>query len=992
MISKSEALERIKRLVDRFDDQYETYKAAGYNETQTRRDFIDPFFKSLGWDVDNEQGYAEAYREVIHEDKVTVKEKDGERLKSPDYSFRLAGGKRLFFLEAKKPSIFVKDDILPAYQVRRYGWSAKLPISLVTDFEEFAVYDCTKKPSPKDKASFGRLRYLTFRDYVKEFDFIWNTFSKERVLKGSFDQFVKSDTHKKGTATVDKEFLQSLDNWRTLLAIDLSKQNKELTEEELNYAVQAIIDRIIFLRIAEDREVEPYGNLRECIKQGDFYENLCAQFVRADEKYNSGLFDFKKDKLTKGLQVENKVIKSIINDLYYPNSPYEFSVLSVEILGSAYEQFLGKQIRIDKNHKAKIEEKPEVRKAGGVYYTPQYIVDYIVQNTVGKLVEGKNPKEVSEITICDPACGSGSFLLGAYQFLLDWHKDYYSKHPFKGKTKENPLTPDGRLTTAEKKRILLNNIYGVDLDANAVEVTKLSLLLKCMEGETENSISLQIKLFQERVLPSLEDNIKCGNSLVDFDLFDAEIPFENEIHFRPFNWKSNFPKVFINKGFDAIIGNPPYVRQESLGEIKLYFSKRYNVYHGMADLYTYFIEKGISLLKHNGLFGIIVANKWMKNKYGKPLRNYIKKLNLIYIIDFEALPIFQNATTYTCILIISNTTVKSKSFMLTKVKSLDFSSLTEYSLNNRVRISINSLDDDGWTLGDESETRLLDKLISSGIQLNKYVNNQIYRGVLTGLNEAFVIDEETKYNLIKNDPNCSKIIKSYLAGKDIKRYNYPIGSKYLIFTRRGININEYPSVKNHLLNYKEKLTPRPKDYNGSNWKGRKPGNYEWFEIQDTVEYYKLFEGNKILWPGISSVVNSFTIDFNSHYGNDNVNMIISDDLYLLGVLNSRVTKYQLLNKCDKVQGGFYRLKLSYISNLSIIIPNNNDELHLRNRIYVLVKNILDLHEKLKNNLNSVNNDIILNKISHLEDEIDIIVYKLYKLDSDEINTISSYTK
>ena len=330
--------------------------------------------------------------------------------------------------------------------------------------------------------------------------------------------------------------------------------------------------------------------------------------------------------------------------------------------------------------------------------------------------------------------------------------------------------------------------------------------------------------------------------------------------------------------------------------------------------------------------------------------------------------------------------------MLTKVKSLDFSSLTEYSLNNRVRISINSLDDDGWTLGDESETRLLDKLISSGIQLNKYVNNQIYRGVLTGLNEAFVIDEETKYNLIKNDPNCSKIIKSYLAGKDIKRYNYPIGSKYLIFTRRGININEYPSVKNHLLNYKEKLTPRPKDYNGSNWKGRKPGNYEWFEIQDTVEYYKLFEGNKILWPGISSVVNSFTIDFNSHYGNDNVNMIISDDLYLLGVLNSRVTKYQLLNKCDKVQGGFYRLKLSYISNLSIIIPNNNDELHLRNRIYVLVKNILDLHEKLKNNLNSVNNDIILNKISHLEDEIDIIVYKLYKLDSDEINTISSYTK
>src|SRR5690606_9153628 len=175
--------------------------------------------------------------------------------------------------------------------------------------------------------------------------------------------------------------------------------------------------------------------------------------------------------------------KTIINELYYPESPYEFSVLSVEILGSAYEQFLGKTITIDKAHRAKIEEKPEVRKAGGVYYTPQYVVDYIVQNTVGKLIENKTPKEVSKIKIVDPACGSGSFLIGAYQYLLDWHKNFYSDNgkPSKGK-KDNPLTPEGNLTTAEKKRILLNNIFGVDIDVNAVEVTKLSLLLKCMEG------------------------------------------------------------------------------------------------------------------------------------------------------------------------------------------------------------------------------------------------------------------------------------------------------------------------------------------------------------------------------------------------------------------------------------------------------------------------------------------------------------------------------
>jgi hypothetical protein len=460
MIDKITALKRISDLVTRFEDQYTSYKNSDYNETQTRRDFIDPFFKALGWDIDNEEGYAEAYREVIHEDKVKV----SGATKAPDYSFRLVGGKRLFFVEAKKPSVSVKDDIQPAYQIRRYGWSAKHPISIITDFEEFAIYDCTKKPKPDDKPSVARIKYITYQDYIKEFDFIWETFSKEQVLKGSFDNFIQSDTHKKGTTSVDKDFLESLDRWRTYLAVNISWNNKTLDEDEINFAVQQTIDRIIFLRIAEDRSVEPYGNLKHAIKQGNLYLNLFEQFRKADEKYNSGLFDLKKDRISETLKIENKIIKTIINELYYPECPYEFSVLPVEILGSAYEQFLGKVIRITPAHHAKIEEKPEVRKAGGVYYTPQYIVEYIVKNTVGKLIAGKTPKEISKIKIVDPACGSGSFLIGAYQYLLDWHKNYYTDNGkiSKGK-KDNPLTPEGHLTTAEKKRILLNNIFGVDL-------------------------------------------------------------------------------------------------------------------------------------------------------------------------------------------------------------------------------------------------------------------------------------------------------------------------------------------------------------------------------------------------------------------------------------------------------------------------------------------------------------------------------------------------
>lgn len=263
---------------------------------------------------------------------------------------------------------------------------------------------------------------------------------------------------------------------------------------------------------------------------------------------------------------ENWINKNF-NYLYYPQSPYEFSVLSVEILGSAYEQFLGKQIRLTAGHKAVIEEKPEVRKAGGVYYTPQYIVEYIVKHTVGKLAEGKTPEEIAKLKIVDPACGSGSFLIGAYEYLLKYHQQYYqpqfdeltkiaasNEHTTKQRTdaqKERnklPLTPEGNLTTAVKKQILLNNIFGVDIDTQEVEVTKLSLMLKCMEGETKSSINAQMN-FGERVLPTLDDNIKCGNSLIDVDFYDTEFDFGSDRKIKPFNWQNAFPEVFqLKKG------------------------------------------------------------------------------------------------------------------------------------------------------------------------------------------------------------------------------------------------------------------------------------------------------------------------------------------------------------------------------------------------------------------------------------------------------------
>ncbi|MCX6252371.1 MAG: Eco57I restriction-modification methylase domain-containing protein [Bacteroidetes bacterium] len=982
MISKETAFEQIKSLVIRFEEQFSSYKSDNYNETLTRRDFIDPFFRALGWDMDNSQGYAEAYREVIHEDKVNV----CGATKAPDYSFKLPGGKRLFFVEAKKPQIDIKNDILPAYQIRRYGWSAKLPISIITDFEEFSIYDCTRKPSPNDNPAVCRIRYLTWKEYLAEFDFIWDTFSKEKVLKGSFDKFVQSDTAKKGTATVDKEFLLSLDDWRKTLAAGISKANNNILEEELNFAVQCILDRLIFLRIAEDRNIEPYGNLSLATGQGEAYANLLALFNRADEKYNSGLFDFKKDTITPFLQLDAKVVKGIINELYYPSCPYEFSVLPVEILGSAYEQFLGKQIHITGSHRVKVEEKPEVRKAGGVYYTPQYIVDYIVKNTVGRLIDGKSPVEIATIRIVDPACGSGSFLLGAYRYLLDFYRSWYIDYtlPSRGK-KEQPLTPEGNLSTAEKKRILTTHIFGVDIDVNAVEVTKLSLLLKCMEGETQASIKQQFTLWNERVLPSLDDNIKSGNSLIDLDFYDQELDLGQQKKIKPFSWERSFPSVFAGGGFDVVIGNPPYVRQEMLGDQKEYFQQKYKVYHGMADLYSYFIERGIGLLKEKGLFGFIVANKWMRANYGEPLRKWIKTRNIREIIDFGDLQIFKGATTYPCILICGNGDVE-KQIRLTVIKTLQFDSLDKYVAGNHTMIDQSSLDDSGWNLGNETEQQLLLKIKNAGIPLGEYVKGKIYYGIKTGLNEAYVIDEATKERLIREDPRSAGVIKPFLAGRDIKRY-FPLKSdKYLIFFPKGFtneqrNNKGYPwrwlqdnyhAIANHLVQYETKAKKRFDQ-----------GDY-WWELR-TCDYYEEFEKPKILLPDIALKMEA-TYDKNRYFCVNTAYIIPVDDKYLLAVLNSKLVHLFYSKLSSSIRGGYLRFIRQYLEIIPIkqIDQANDSEKSIYNSIISNVDHILQLNKDLQSATLPDQKEQIKARIDYCDDKINKMVYQLYGLTEEEI--------
>ncbi|HUX30543.1 MAG TPA: N-6 DNA methylase [Thiobacillus sp.] len=657
------APQSVLALIENFERNLDAYRNGKYNETQVRRDFIDPFFKALGWDMDNSLGYAEAYRDVIHEDAIKV----GTSSRAPDYSFRV-GGQRKFFLEAKKPSVSVKDAVEPAFQLRRYAWSAKLPLSIVTDFEEFAIYDCRQKPDKNDKASKSRLFYCTFSDYPEKWDEIAAIFSKDAVLKGSFDKYAVSTKGKRGTTEVDSAFLAEIEGWRDLLARNIALRNSDLSQRELNFAVQQTIDRIIFLRICEDRGIEPYGRLMALQNGNNVYARLREMFRAADDRYNSGLFHFTKEKsragapdeLTLHLEIDDKPLKEIFKNLYYPDCPYEFSVLGADILGSVYEQFLGKVIRLTSGNRAVVEDKPEVKKAGGVFYTPAYIVQYIVQHTVGTLLEGKTSKQAAGIHVVDPACGSGSFLIGAYQYLLDWYLARYveegaEKHS-KGKAARIHPAAHGewRLTTAEKKRILLEHIYGVDIDTQAVEVTKLSLLLKVLEGESGESLNSQMKLFQERVLPDLDRNIQCGNSLIGPDFYDNQLDLDDEAAQRinVFDWHVAFPQVFKAGGFDAVIGNPPYIFTRDLisPEERTYYASTYKLGWEKQNTYLIFMERLLSLLSKNGKGGYIVPNSWLTIESAMLLRaEYVKHLSLILDLNY---PVFRGVSMEPCVFIV----------------------------------------------------------------------------------------------------------------------------------------------------------------------------------------------------------------------------------------------------------------------------------------------------------------------------------------------------
>jgi len=1023
---------KIKNLTERFSQKREIYQQTDYIEAQTRIDFINPFFTALGWDVENKAGLTESYRQVVYEDRLKI---DNAPYKHPDYSFRV-GGVRKFFVEAKKPSISLSSDSESAYQIRRYGWNAKLSLSILTNFAEFAVYDCRLKPEKEDDPSIGRVWYLKYTDYLEHWEELVERFSYDAVWQGKFEHYAAETATKKGAIEVDTAFLNEMETWREKLAHHILNHNASLTQRQLNSVVQQTIDRIIFLRICEDRGIEDYGRLLGLTNGPQIYKRLFELFNQADERYNSGLFHFREEKgreapdtLTSRLKIGDDVLKNIIQNLYYPISPYEFSVLPADILGQVYERFLGKVIRLTTQNQVIIEKKPEVKKAGGVYYTPRYIVDYIVKQSIGKLLDekkvqangvlnkllGNGKLSSSRLKILDPACGSGSFLLGAYQFLLDWHLEQYLLEPAKFLKGKKPrlyqaIGGTWKLTLSERKRILLNNIYGVDIDPQAVEVTKLSLLLKVLEDE--NSVISQLSLFKERVLPDINNNIKCGNSLIGHDFYKGQqlalIDEETQYRVNAFDWENEFHNAMQAGGFDAVIGNPPYVRIQTLKEwtpleVEFYKDHYLAASKGNYDIYVVFVEKGLNLLNDKGYLGFILPHKFFNAKYGEALRGLLAKgKHLAEVVHFGDQQVFANATTYTCLLFLKKQ--EQEYFHFVKAHHL-LAWQNDSKTGIPEDIETDKLTNAEWHFVIGACKPLFERLNNMPIKLEN-ISSKIFQGLVTGADAVFIMEKVSEKGYQSAITGKTYQIEAELmhplckGSVNLKRYQIINVKKSILFpyhlkTAKLLSVSElqqhFPKAWAYLLKNQSQLEARE----AGKWQHEK-----WYAFGRSQNLSEM-EQDKILTPSISNQA-SFTFDKSHYYfvgsgggGGGGYGIVLKEQyrslsyLYLLALLNSKLLDWFIKQISSPFRGGYYSYNRQYLEPIpirTIDFDNPTDKAN-HDQLVQWVEQMLALNKQRAANNDPHTMKIIERRIEATDKQIDQLVYRLYDLTTTEIEIV-----
>ncbi len=772
---------QLQILVDKFNRDKDFYLSNKYNETQLRTDFLDEFFSLLGWDIANKKASTTHEREVLVEEGL--KASSNENTKKPDYTFRLYS-ERKFFLEAKKPNVDITVQNEPSKQIRRYGFTAKLKISVLSNFVDTIIYDCSKPVHQSDAVHHSRIKTYHYLDLVDSLEEIEKLIGRDSVYSGDFDKEWEHIEEQLSKSSVDDLFLQQINTWRILLASEFLSIKPDLNDLTLNDLVQSYINSIVFLRVCEDRNLEDYETLYH-LSISRNYRDLIQRLKIADQRYNSGLFNLQY--INEFFKNEESVIWEIIKQLYFPESIYSFTVFSSDILGNIYEVFLSKKVK-QLNNEILLVDKPE-NIDRDIVTTPNFIIKEILKKTLIEYCKGKNSEEILSIKVADIACGSGAFLLEAFQLIQDILIDYYISHDSSKLIKTSKHSY--KLNFNDKKTILCNCIYGFDKDYNAVKACRFGLLLKLLEDESKDTI-----VNFNKILPQLDNNIIYANSLVDFnDGIDESIITDIN------------PYDFHDQKFDVIVGNPPYMTTEHMKQITpiefdIYKNKFMSAYK-QFDKYFLFLERSLELLKPNGCIGYILPSKFMKIGSGKNLRKIIaSKKHLYRLCSFGSNQVFKNKTTYTCLIFLKN--IPQNTFVYQEVKNLKLWIAQNPNSSYEIVHKANTIDSDTWVLEKDTQDILEKMSLVSAPLVDILGNDAISNGIQTSANKVYIhkpIHDDGSYITFNFDDSIFKIEKS------VTRPYFETNREDNLYTYKDLEPNSFVIFPYEKINGQIKLIP-----------------------------------------------------------------------------------------------------------------------------------------------------------------------------------------
>jgi hypothetical protein len=949
-----QALNEITNLVELFH----TNKPSLLNvsESQIEQNYVRKLFSYLNWNVDNENLLKPEWEFVIN--------KTNERGKRPDYIIQLEG-QQLFVMDAKRiedihETRWMQQVYVYAYSTQKYPLPRKIDFAVLTNFQHFLLFDCTLYAADPQAVRNFLILDWTCDDYIKQFDMLWELFERENMRNslptrgknkpiGLWDRYLSAEEAKANRIPPDEAFLAEMDDendgWRIRLAKDMKKNNPQADGDLITAAVQLLINRLIFVKALSDREIEDdyLSMLAEQVEKSGLADtdigwfSACRDvFSRLNRFYNGNIFESRPE--LEAITVSNKVVRSVIRDLEPDNSHYNFAILPIEILGTIYERFLGRVVHTT-DQRVRIVDKPTARKEIGAYYTPQYVVDYILDNTVGKLLTNcKDPIEVSSIKILDPSCGSGSFLVGAYARLIQWYEQHYSAKKKLTRYDRTIVYRDNlgsiRLSAKIKRQILLDNIFGVDIDPQAVEVTCFSLSLKALEDTRHEELYQELDLFKQTVLPDLSENIKCGNSLIGSDYFNAAShDSQKELQaINPFDWKQQFSKLLKGGGFDVIVGNPPYLFITELDEDeKVYFRRTYATMDYRYDVYGLFIELSVTrLLKPGSILSFIIPHTLLSNDSFEKLRRYIiTSTQLLHVLDIG--PGIFKAKNETMIFSLKRANIGFTPDLCT-VEITDAKKFPEPSRS----FYINQQDwlhnpHAVWQLKTgPKKNSILSKLVDIPCTLKDLCS--INQGLRTGDNEKYLSNKKQ-----------SSIWKPAIGGRDIDRFYIQPIDKFVYYKPSLLDAPRKPEI----FESKEKIVVQ--------------------EVRNITLKRRIvaaYDNKQLFCLQTTNVINLKATELAKW----NIR-------YLLGIINSTLINYFF---CMCFQGNNH-IASNQLKQIPIIAAPNK----LKEELIALVDSVIKLKMQLQVSNVLKSKTILQRQILSVDQQIDTLIYKIYDIDEDE---------